>query len=506
MLIVETIARIRREHLGKGVPIKQIARELRLSRNTVRKVVRSGETSYRYERKVQPLPKLGPWVEELERRLEANEGEKKRDRLSLLRIFEALAELGYRGGYDAVRRYALTWRRRRSTVPASQVYVPLVFAPGEAYQFDWSHEQVVLAGKTVRVKAAHMRLCHSRMFLVQLYPRESQEMVFDAHERAFRFFGGVCQRGIYDNMKTAVNTVFVGKEREYNERFLQMCSHHLVEPVACTPGAGWEKGQVENQVGTARGRLFVPRPHGRSYREFNTWLVEQCIREAKRLRHPTMKDKTVWEVFEEERAYLMAYRGAFDGFHAMPTKVSPTLLVRFDNNYYSVEARAAGRAVDVCAYADRVVIRQDGETVGEHPRRFDRGKVSYNAWHYVPVLQRKPGALRNGAPFKDWQLPKAMSRVRARLSRRHDGDRQMVTVLAAVLADGLDAVERACAEALDAGTCSADVVLNVLARRRDPHPKAPESIETPENLRLRHPPRADCQRYDRLRELGHGTP
>ena len=154
MLIVETIARIRREHLGKGVPIKQIARELRLSRNTVRKVVRSDETSFRYERKVQPLPKLGPWVEELERRLEAREGEKKRDRLSLLRIFEALAELGYRGGYDAVRRYAMGWRRRRPTLAPSEAYVPLVFAPGEAYQFDWSHEQVVLSGKTARVKAA----------------------------------------------------------------------------------------------------------------------------------------------------------------------------------------------------------------------------------------------------------------------------------------------------------------------------------------------------------------
>ena len=173
MLVVETIARIRREHLGKGVPIKQIARELRLSRNTVRKVVRSDETTFVYERKVQPLPKLGPWVEELERRLEANEEEKKRERLSLLRIFEALGELGYRGGYDAVRRYAMGWRRRRGAVPASQAYVPLVFAPGEAYQFDWSHEQVVLSGNTARVKAAHMRLCYSRMFLVQLYARES---------------------------------------------------------------------------------------------------------------------------------------------------------------------------------------------------------------------------------------------------------------------------------------------------------------------------------------------
>ena len=150
MLVVETTARIRREHLGKEVPIKQIARELRLSPNTVRKVVRSDETSFRYERKVQPLPKLGPWVEELERRLEADEEEKKRERVSLLRIFEALGELGYRGGYDAVRRYAKGWRRRRGAVPASQAYVPLVFAPGEAYQFDWSHEQVALAGSMDR--------------------------------------------------------------------------------------------------------------------------------------------------------------------------------------------------------------------------------------------------------------------------------------------------------------------------------------------------------------------
>ena len=131
----------------------------------------------------------------------------------------------------------------------------MIFDPGEAYQFDWSHEYAVVAGTTTRVKAAHMRLCHSRVFLVQIFPREGQEMVFEAHERSFRLFGGVCRRGIYDNMKTAVQTVFVGKERVYNKRFLQMCSHHLIDPVACTPRAGWEKGQVENQVGYVRGRF-----------------------------------------------------------------------------------------------------------------------------------------------------------------------------------------------------------------------------------------------------------
>ena len=138
MLVVETIARIRRDHLVRGVPIKKLARDLRVSKNTIRKVVRGDETSHTYERKIQPMPKLGPWVDELERQLEANEKKQRRDRLSLLRIHEDLAALGYGGGYDAVRRYARAWRRRRRLLSPSQAYVPLSFDPGEAYQFDWS--------------------------------------------------------------------------------------------------------------------------------------------------------------------------------------------------------------------------------------------------------------------------------------------------------------------------------------------------------------------------------
>ena len=246
MLVVETVARIRREFFVKGRSIKEIVRELKVSRNTVRKVLRSGETAFSYEREVQPLPKLGRWREELDRMLAANEAKAARERLTLIRLFEELRDLGYGGGYDAVRRYARTWQRGRQQ-SAVDAYVPLSFAPGEAYQFDWSHEIVLLKGVTVTVKVAHVRLCHSRMLFVRAYPRETQEMVFDAHDRAFAFFRGACRRGLYDNMKTAVETVFVGKDRLYNRRFLQMCGHYLVEPTACTPAAGWEKGQVEKR-------------------------------------------------------------------------------------------------------------------------------------------------------------------------------------------------------------------------------------------------------------------
>jgi transposase len=225
-----------------------------VSRKVVRKVIRSEATEFRYERGEQPLPRIGPWRDQLDGLLLANEGKPARERLTLIRIFEGLRALGYGGSYDAVRRYAKAWRVARGAATA-EAYVPLSFALGEAYQFDWSHEVALINGTTVTVKVAHVRLCHSRMLFVRAYPRETQEMVFDAHNRAFAFFKGTCTRGIYDNMKTAVEAVFIGKDR----RFLRMCGHYLVEPVACTPASGWEKGQVENQVGLVRERFFTPR-------------------------------------------------------------------------------------------------------------------------------------------------------------------------------------------------------------------------------------------------------
>jgi hypothetical protein len=204
-------------------------------------------------------------------------------------------------------------------------------------------------------------------------------------------------------------------------------------------------------------------------------------------------------VFEAERSKLVPYAGHFDGFHAVPAAVSKTCLVRFDNNKYSVAASAVGRPVEVHAYADRIVIRQDGRIVGEHRRSFSRGETIYDPWHYVPVLARKPGALRNGAPFKDWVLPAAMERIRRKLAGADDGNRQMVNILSAVITDGLPAVEAACAEANAQNVHSADVVLNILARQRNPDP--PPSIITPAALTLRHAPVADCARYDNLRRI-----
>src|SRR5258705_13617002 len=316
MLVVETVARIRREHFVKGKTIKEIARDLGVSRNTVRKVLRSGETSFEYERNVQPRPKLGRWTAALDELLEGNAAKPAREQLTLIRIFEELRGLGYDGGYDALRRYAKRWAKQHGTATAA-AYVPVSFAPGEAYQFDWSHEVVLLSGVTVIVKVAHVRLCHSRMLFVRAYPRETQEMVFDAHTRAFAFFKGTCTRGIYDNMKTAVDSVFGGKDRQSNRRFLRMCGHYLVDPVACTPASGWEKGQVENQVGLVRVRFFTPRLRVASYDELNGLLLDRCIAYAKAHKHPELTERTVWQAFEAERPRLVPISGPFDGFSAI---------------------------------------------------------------------------------------------------------------------------------------------------------------------------------------------
>src|SRR6202044_2062783 len=151
MLVVETVAKIRRAYFVQRKPIKAICRELRVSRKVVRKVLRSDATEFRYERSEQPRPRIGPWQDTLDGMLTSNEVKPVRERLTLIRVFEALRGLGYEGGYDAVRRHARVWQRDRAATSVG-AFIPLSFAPGEAYQFDWSHEVVLINGTTVTVK------------------------------------------------------------------------------------------------------------------------------------------------------------------------------------------------------------------------------------------------------------------------------------------------------------------------------------------------------------------
>ena len=156
----------------------------------MRKIIRSGATEFSYERTTQPRPKIDPWRSELDEMLAENARRPKRERLTLIRIYEELRNLGYGGGYDAVRRYASGWTKAVQEASAS-AYVPLSFDPGEAYQFDWSHEVVVIDGVTTPVKVAHVRLSYSRMPFVRAYPRETQDPFADCFAIVCRARDGV---------------------------------------------------------------------------------------------------------------------------------------------------------------------------------------------------------------------------------------------------------------------------------------------------------------------------
>lgn len=504
MLIVETIRKIRCAYHRDRKKIRQIAREFKLSKNTVKKVLRGDATEFTYDRQEQPLPKLGPYHDLLDSQLEADSTKPRKEQRTAVVLFEELQRQGFTGGYDSVRRYVQKWRKNEQG-KATAAYIPQSFDPGEAFQFDWSYELVELGGVVVKVKVAHFRLCYSRMQFCVAYLRESLEMVLDAHVRAFEFFGGSCRKGIYDNLKTVVSKILMGKDRSFNRRFQNLSSHYLFEPVACTPAAGWEKGQVESQVKFIRNRFFVPRLKFADLDELNLWLSDRCRTLAAGHKHPEFKDRTVSEYFAIEKEKLVAVSSPFEGYKELPARVTSTSLVSYDRNRYSVNATAVGKTSMIRAYADRIVIVHDGEVIGEHRRQFGRDRVIYDAWHYIEVLKYKPGALRNGAPFKDWQLPEPLIEIRQTLNKRPDGDKQFVGILSAISIYGLEAVATACSEALATDTASRDVVLNILGRTYDD--PAALDCETPQHLpELMVPPIADCVRYnDLLSELAYAA-
>ena len=495
MLIVESIRKIRQAYHRDKKPIRQIAREFHVSKNTVKKIIRNDITEQVYQRTEQPRPKLSQYEDRLKELLFEDSLKPVRHRRSAQLLFEQLQREGFSGGYDSVRRY-IKRQSGNSSCGAVAAFVPLSFDPGEAFQFDWSYEQIELGGFNVKIKVAQFRLCNSRMPFCIAYTRETLEMVLDAHIKAFSFFGGACRRGIYDNLKTVVTKVLTGKDRIFNRRFLLLASHYLFEPVACTPAAGWEKGQVENQVGLVRKRFFATRRKFGNLDELNEWLRDQCLSYAVSHKHPDTPLLTISDAFKEERRHLLTATVPFDGYRESDAKVSATALVSFDRNSYSVHVSAVGNPVTVRAYADRLTFVQDGRTVGFHRRRFGRGEVFFDPWHYLEVLKRKPGALRNGAPFKEWNLPEPVGQVRQALARHHDGDRQFVGILSVVPIYGIEAVTKACADVLAANTVSRDVVLNLLSRtHEEPQPETASTVHLPAITML---PVADCKRYDLL--------
>jgi transposase len=503
---VALLSVIRRWHWRDLVPIREIARRTGLSRNTVRKYLAGDVVEPHYPERVSPS-KLDDYAVQLDSwlKVESRKGRKQRRRVK--QLYLDLLRLGYTGSYDRVAAYARQWRQAQQTAErtaARGTFVPLSFAPGEAFQFDWSEDWAVVGGSRIKLQVAHFKLSHSRAFILRAYLLQTHEMLFDAHNHAFAVWGGVPRRGIYDNMKTAVDRVRSGKRRDVNARFAAMASHYLFEAEFCNPASGWEKGQIEKNVQDARHRLWHTAPTFATLRDLNDWLHARCINFWQELPHPEQPGRSIAEVWRDEQSLLMKLPRTFDGFVEHTKRVSPTCLIHYDRNRYSVPATFANRLVSLRVYADRLVLVAEGQVIAEHVRMIQRshdgGATCYDWRHYLSVLQRKPGALRNGAPFT--QLPVAFKQLQSILQKRSGGDREMVEILALVLHHDEQAVLASVELALESGAPSKQHVLNILSRLMEPLPPAP--IDAPPVLALRIEPTADVGRYDQLREVSHG--
>jgi transposase len=494
-------AKVRRLRLREGLSISEIARRTSLSRNTIKTWLRepAPRTQMAYQRP--PGPKvLEGFTAWLDQAVKTDENRPRKERRTARRLYEQLQEQGFTGHYCRVTEYLRAQRTAAGSVTARSAYVPLQFGWGEAFQFDWSEEGLVIGGIWRKVQLAHMKLCASRAFWLVAYPGQGHEMLFDAHLRCLTGLGGVPRRGIYDNMKTAVDkTPRPDRARKVNNRFLAMATHYLFEPDFCNVASGWEKGRVEKGVLDGRRRIWQRAQEQRwtSFAELNVWLATQCT-QGWAAPHPDCRDMSIAEARALELPELMPVPSAFDGYVEAEARVSSTCLVTVARNRYSVPCALAGHRVVVHLYPERVAVVANGKVVAEHGRVLDRDRVVYDWRHYVPLIERKPGALRNGAPFVD--LPEPLRQLSRHLLRRAGGDRVMAQVLAAVPRFGLEAVLVAVELALESGRPSAEHVLNLLARLHEGPP--PDRVETA--LTVTTAPLADTARYDHLRpEVAH---
>jgi transposase len=494
------LAKIRRMHMREGMSIREVAKRTGLSRNTVRQWLRMASVTEPKYKARPPRSRVDAWGEYLGAALKADAHRGKRERRTVKALYEQIRALGYDGSYVRVVVWVRRWRVQQDEAPRRAAFVPLAFAPGEAFQFDWSCEYAFVGGLRHRLEVAHTKLAASRAFWLVAYPTQSHEMLFDAHARSFEALGGVPRRGIYDNMKTAVDAVGSGKQRVVNARFAAMCSHYLFEPEFCNPASGWEKGVVEKNVQDRRRQVWREAAERRwpDLAALNTWLADRCRQVWSETAHPDWPALSIAEALQDEQPQLMPMPAPFDGYIQTPVRVSATSLVHFQRNRYSVPTEHVNAVVSLHAYPDRVVIVADGVQVACHARSFARHLTVYDWRHYIDLITRKPGALRNGAPFA--ALPETLQTLQRHLLRHVGGDRVMAQVLAAVPVHGLEAVLVAAELALEAGRPSAEHVLNVLARLKEARPilaaEAAASIPA-----LREEPRADVQRYDRLREV-----
>jgi len=426
MLTVDDYEAIRRCVVVEGTSQREAARRLGRSRKTVKKALKHAvPPGYR-----RAGPVACPVIDEVKGIIDAwlseDVGKPRKQRHTMTRIHRRLVdEHGFAGGYDAVRRYIV---RKKQT--SGELFFPLSFGPAEEAQVDWGEACWEMNGTQRKVNLFCMRLCHSTAAFVRAYEKQDLVALLDGHVRAFEFFGGVPRRMCYDNMKSVVITVGKGSERVLTQGFRELRSWYIFETRFCNVARGNEKGHVENLVKHAQRNFMTPVPMCTDLAALNAHLARECEAD---LDHAVAQrgGRTRRELLGGERAaFLPLPEAPMDACRRVSTFASKEALVRVDNVSYSVPVVFAYRPVVAKMFVDRVEVFCENERIAAHARSYEPG-YCLEFRHYIALLEKKPGGIINGRPFKGQPWGEDLERMRRELEARYDGEgtRKFVRVL-----------------------------------------------------------------------------
>jgi transposase len=468
MITVELKEIIRKEYFLKRKSIRQIARELHHSRDTVRKALHDPGVPV-YTRKKPPIKKsIGPFGEVIRQWLEEDQRRPAKQRHTARRIFDRLRdEHAFMGTDRTVRREVSLLRAK---LPES--HVPQTYTAAEGATFDYGEAQVIFAGKEKTVHLACMRLDYSSKFFVCALPTERRESLFESHLRGFSYLGGIPLRVRYDNLKPAVYKILKGRNREEQSLWVAFRSHFLFEAHYCTPGKGQEKGGVENLVGYARRNFLVPLPEVESFDELNDYLLQCCTRDAESRER---FGKTVEELWLEEVEQLRSLPARLPkACVVLSLKVNRRQMIRLFGTRYSVPAQYVGQVVTVQAFVFQVMISFREKTIAIHERSYVPEDEVLDPQHYLPVLLQKPGAFDRATPIVNWSLPPVFPRYHMRLKDRlghSGGTKEYIRILMLVKDSPVEEVTEAVKRATGLGIYGFDGVKNLLYQLLEPAKK-----------------------------------
>jgi transposase len=466
VLKVDQVEQIRRAYFIDGKSIHQIAREGHHHRRTVRKAIQdAGPPCYTLSH-ARTRPVLGPFLATIDRWLSEDEAQPRKQQHTARRIYHRLvAEHGFGGGESTVREYL-----RKQRPKERPLFIPLAYEPGQDAQFDFGEAVVMMKGRPLTVQVLVGRLCSSKLPFLMAFPNQQQEALFEGHQDAFSFFGGVPHAIWYDRMSQAVKRGFPGNKPQEQEAFIAFRSHHLFQSRFCNPREAHEKGLVENLVGYARRNFLVPVPEVDSFQELNALLRERCLAEAKRrLRGETL---TIGELWDEERPHLLPLpERPFPCCRTVPVHTNGFSLVTFQTNRYSVPVEHAHGPLLLRAFVERVEVTDGTEVVAVHPRCYGREQDVLDVFHYLPLLKKRPGAFDHAKPLKTWAHPPILDRymgeLRDRLPQRA-ATLEFLRVLELCRTHSLEEVARTVEQAMATGSLGADTVAYLLRADHSP--------------------------------------